>query len=141
MKRRDAGRMALPDAQRLAGSLETVIQDQDLLIALLPAQFNAFMEGLFASQVELIPESHAAIKRAARYGDLLGLSRGDAIVLATVIEHALGHGTDTRSFLSGNTNDFGTNKPAYLELQGAWIKVFSRTKDFFGWLSAMPESS
>lgn len=135
-RRRTAANMDLAQAKDLAAALDTAIQKQDQVVALLSLEFSAFMEGLFASNIGLIPESHAAIKRAGAYVDALDLSRGDAIVLATVVEHAAAQEAPRKAFLSGNTKDFGMATPAAAELGNAGIKSFSSVRNALGWIAA-----
>jgi hypothetical protein len=131
--RREATRMDLPAASRLVVALETAIQEHDLLSQTLPQELAAFMEALFASPVEMLASSAASIHRANAYVSGMQMSRGDALVLATVLEHAA---REERAFLSGNKSDFGPTTPAGAELRAGDVKFLSRAKDALGWLGA-----
>lgn len=135
-RRREAGRMDLPPAQRLADALETAIREQDLLIETLPDELGTFMDKLFGSGIERIPEDREIVVRANEYVRSLDVSRGDALVLATIIEHAARHDGEARVFLSGNTKDFGANSPAGELLRSAGIKGMSSTSNVLAMIAA-----
>jgi hypothetical protein len=134
--RREAARMDLPAAPRLVVALETAIQEHDLLIQTLPQELAGFTERLFASPVEILPESTASIRRANGYVSHLAMSRGDAIVLATVCEHASLHADRERSFLSGNKSDFGPSTPAGAELRASGVRSLFRVQQALGWIGS-----
>lgn len=133
--RREASRMLVDVAQRLAIGLEAAILEQDLLIEAIPAQLTAFMERLFASPIRRIPANPEIVRRSNDHMGSLDLSRGDALVLATILEHASMHGGGY-AFLSGNTRDFGPSTPAGSELRRAGIKFFSKTAAALGFVAA-----
>jgi len=135
-KRREAGRMDLAVAQRLAVALETAIREQDLLIQTLPGELGTFMDQLFSGGVERIPESHEIVRRSNELVETLDVSRGDALVLATNVEHASARSGDLRTFLSGNTKDFGASTPAGAVLRGMGVKVLARTSDALALIAA-----
>jgi hypothetical protein len=134
--RREASRMSFDVAKRLTLALETSIREQDYLIEQLPTELGAFMEELFSSPIAQIPADHEAISRANTFVESHDMSRGDALILATVLEHAARHDASTRAFLTGNTRDFGSGSPAGQELSRAKIKVFSKVGAALGFLSA-----
>jgi hypothetical protein len=135
--RREATRMNMEVAQRLATELEAAIREQDYLIQTLPAELSTFMESLFAAPIRRIPANHDTIRRASGYIEALALSRGDALVLSTILEHAsTNHFARAHAFLSGNTRDFGPSTPAGTELRQAGVKFFSKTAAALGFVAA-----
>lgn len=134
--RHEATRMNLKAAASLATALETATREQDLLLATLPTQLSSFMARLFASPVEQVPIDDEIVRRSNDYIDDLQLSRGDALVLATIVQHASKHpGSQQRvGFLSGNTKDFGSGTPAREELRRVGITFFSKTAAASGWM-------
>jgi hypothetical protein len=136
--RHEATRMALPVAASLASALETATREQDLLLATLPKELSSFMARLFASSVEQLPADDEVVRRSNDYVQRLELSRGDAFILATIVEHTSKH-PDPRpvvGFLSGNTNDFGLGRPAGEELRRTGITFFSKTAAALGWMTS-----
>jgi hypothetical protein len=124
------------EARRFLDAFEDAVRKQDELIGVLSSEFNAFIEYIFASEVELIPETYAAIKLANSYMRDLKMARGDSIVLATVIDHVGGQDDPRKAFVSGDQKAFGRDTPATAELTGAEIKSFSSIKNALGWLNA-----
>jgi hypothetical protein len=86
--------------------------------------------------VEQIPADRAVLRRSNAYVESYAMSRGDALVLATVLEHATTHDPLTRAFLSGNKGDFGPKTPAGAELRRASIKFFSSARTALGFMNA-----
>ncbi len=134
--RREASRMRLDVAKRLTVALETAIREQDYLIEQLPAEIGTFMEEFFSSPIEQIPADREAIRRANALVQTHDMSRGDALILATVLDHATRNTASKRAFLTGNTRDFGIGTPAGGELSAAEIKVFSKVSAALGFMSA-----
>jgi hypothetical protein len=135
-RQRAVNRTQHREAKVLIAALENAIQEQEQLIGVLSSEFSMLMESIFASKIILIPESLEAIRRANAYVKSLDISRGDAVVLATVLEHAAGQGTFKKAFSSGNTTDFGRGTPASKELERAGIKSFASVKGALGWLGS-----
>jgi hypothetical protein len=137
-RRNEATRTSLPAATRLAKALESAMQEQDLWLATLPKQLSRFMERLFASSVEQLPVDDEIVRRSSGYVDELGMSRGDALVLATIVQHVAKHPSapTMAGFLSGNTNDFGRGTAAQTQLQRSSIKYFAKTTSAIGWMTA-----
>lgn len=136
--RHEATRMDLQAAASLATALETATREQDLLLATLPKELSTFMDRLFVSAVEQVPADGEIVRRSNDYVQRLELSRGDAIVLATLVEHASRH-PDVRppvGFLSGNTSDFGPARPAGDVLRHAGIEFFAKPAAALGWMTS-----
>jgi hypothetical protein len=136
--RHEATRMDLTAAASLATALETAIREQDLLLATLPKELSSFMKRLFSSAMEQIALDEAIVRRSDGYVAHHQLSRGDAIVLATIMEHA-SRTVDARpniGFLTGNTNDFG--RSVRDELRNAGITFFANAAAARGWMNAKP---
>ncbi|WP_437953261.1 hypothetical protein WME98_23165 [Sorangium sp. So ce296] len=133
-RRHDVRSIQHGEAKRLIAALENAIEEQDRLIGVLSYEFDHFIEAIFASDVALIPENHDAVKRAHGYVRSLDMSRGDAIVLGTIVEHAARQSEPRKAFVSGNSKDFGPRTAACRELEGQGIRGFSRVSDALGWL-------
>ncbi|MEX1369345.1 MAG: hypothetical protein AB1Z98_39825 [Nannocystaceae bacterium] len=144
-KRREAARIGLEAAQRLAAALEGAVQEQLLLIEMLPGELSSFMDRLFRSPIERLHETHEVVRRSSEYVERLQISRGDALVLAAIVEHSStqdGEPPQQLGFLSGNTKDFGPARPAYAELREHGFDFFATSSSALGWLaSKQPESS
>jgi hypothetical protein len=141
--RHEATRMDLQAAASLATALETATREQDLLLTTLPKELSTFMDRLFASSVEQVPADGEIVRRSNDYVQRLELSRGDAIVLATIVEHASKH-PDVQppvGFLSGNTSDFGPTRPAGEVLRHAGIKFFAKPAAALGWITSKHSES
>ncbi|WP_433932527.1 PIN domain-containing protein [Sorangium cellulosum] len=132
-RRHDVRTMQHGEAKRLVAALENAIEEQDRLIGVLSYEFDHFIESIFASEIALIPETHEAVKRAHGYVRSLDMSRGDAIVLGTIIEHAARQSAPRKAFVSGNSKDFGPRTAARTELESQGIRSFSRVSDALGW--------
>ncbi|MCA9707820.1 MAG: hypothetical protein KDK70_18355 [Myxococcales bacterium] len=135
-RRRQAARMDLDPAQGLALALDAAIQEQDRLVEALPGELTSFMERLFESPIERISEDYEIVRRAHGYVESLELSRGDALVLAAIVEHGHRRVDVDRAFLSGNTKDFGHGRPAGSELRARGIKFMAKARDALGWLAS-----
>ncbi len=61
----------------------------------------------------------------------------DNLILQCIASHANHHPNDQKSFVSGNTKDFGKQEVQEV-LNSAKIKYFSNTKNFLSWLQSQP---
>lgn len=130
-----------PNASPLIGYLEGADTKTEDILNDTQARLKQAID-LLIDRVEIIPLSTEIIEEISAIAlirpktYLIKNDLMDNLILHCILEHAGNHPGETKVFLSGNTNDFGT-AAVQEALRGAGVEhYFSRSENFLGWLSS-----
>ncbi|MBI3950544.1 MAG: hypothetical protein HY314_08835 [Acidobacteria bacterium] len=86
-QKRESLRVDVEEANKFAIALERAIRRGDQFLTRLRARFDAFLMEML-KEVDLVETEVSAMELAISFMDDLRMTRGDAIILATVLRHA-----------------------------------------------------
>lgn len=118
--------------------LATELTQADLTNAeLLSELFRRLDETLLwiTNRAELIPISAEIIQHQVQLSRETELDRDDALILASILAHAMNESIPKKALLTANFKDF-EKEPVRLLLADAGIKQFSSTGRALGWIGA-----
>lgn len=126
-----------PLISSLAGHLDQGrVEGVDLFKEFEARLFHAL--DLLASTAELIHPT-PAILAASRANGLIG-DPSDNLILASILDHAKNHPSETKIFLSENRRDFDINPEANVVLRESGIRYFADASKFLEWNASRPIS-